>query len=170
MSRPRKLEPFNESAILERLIAKEGFQDWESVWDRIREQSGEKVNRRSVFRYLKNWGLSPDSKPSSGSLSLVVAQWVQPANTVYKSTGELRARIWRLISGRGMEGFMFTTNESAEVLEMVATHLAEKLTGRKRQLRTNHKRLAEILKQKQKQKQRQKQRQSAWKIEFVSGK
>jgi len=139
MGRPRKLEPFNESAILELLIANKRFQDWKDVRDCIRKQIAE-VGRRSALRYLRRWELASDSKPSSVSLSLQVAEWVQPANTVDKGNSQQRGMIWRLISGRGMERFMFTTDESS-----VATQLAKNLKSRKKELWTNHKRLAEIL-------------------------
>jgi len=109
---------------------------------------------------MKRWGLSPSERNHEAGMFLLAGQWIQPQHTVYKPRTDLRhednsirgqqATIWRLTSGRGMERFMLTADESVTALERVALELVEVLKHPRRQpLRTNHKLLADVLAKKQ---------------------
>ena len=74
-----------------------------------------------------------------------VTQWIQPPETTETGSSPLRGTIWRLLSGRGVEGFMLTAVDSDEAVENVAAAMTERLKSRKRELRTNHPGLATAL-------------------------
>lgn len=132
------------------MLSNPGFQDWLSVQNCIRTQHGDEPIRRAVFRLMKRWGLSPLEKNSGSGIFLLAGQWIQPPDTIDNSGPRLgnglHATIWRLLSGRGMERFMFTIDESERALETVAVVVVEFLKPRRPQpLRTNHKPLADML-------------------------
>lgn len=144
--RPLKLETFNESAILELLFSKAGFQDKNTVRDCIQIQSGEVLQKRSLFRYFEKWGLSGKPANSANSFSVDVADWIQPSETVDPNSSPLQGKIWRLSSGRGMEGFMLTHDDACATIAMVAAAAVDLLKEkRKRLLSVNHPALAVIL-------------------------
>jgi transposase len=149
MGRPRKLPRYNESAVLTLMTSNSGFQDWRSVRDCIRTQPGDKPNRRTVFRLMKRWGVSSREKKTGPGMFLSFDQWIQPTDTVDHTVDRSgrgnRATIWRLISRRGIEGFMFTKDASKSSLEAVAGSLAKRLKCKHRILRTNHAGLAKQL-------------------------
>lgn len=53
--RPSLLPQFNENEILIRIKGMGTPPTWKQASETIREQSGEKLSRRSVFRYLARW-------------------------------------------------------------------------------------------------------------------
>lgn len=53
--RPSLLPQFNENEILNRIKGMGASPTWKQASEIIREQSGEKLSRRSVFRYLARW-------------------------------------------------------------------------------------------------------------------
>jgi len=145
MGRPRKLLVYNEFKVLELMVSNDGFQDWRSVQDCIKRHSGHRLGRRSIFRLMKRWGLISRKSEAGAGVFLLFGQWIQPTDTidrtVERSGSGQRAHIWRLIVRGGMQGFMFTKDESKAALEAVANALAKKMDGKNRKLRTNHARL-----------------------------
>ena len=145
MGRPRKLPPFNESKALGILLSAPSFHDWESVQRHVRAQSGEELSRRAVLRYMARWGISGDVVRLECALSLIACPWVQPAHTIHRGDLSQSATIWRLISGRGLEGFMFARPGMDANSELVADALIKKLGVRRRRLGTNSPDLHAIL-------------------------
>lgn len=79
-------------------------------------------------------------------MAINVSEWIQPAETVDQGSTPLRGTIWRLLSGRGIEGFMLTADDSGEVVENVASAVVDCIKKkRKRHLMTNHRGLAVAL-------------------------
>ena len=149
MGRPRKLPRYNESEVLKLVLRNSGFQDWRSVQDCIKGHSGHRLGRRSVFRLMKRWGLSSRKSEAGAGVFLLFGQWIQPTDTIDRTVDRSgsghRAHIWRLIVRGGMQGFMFTKDESKAALDAVARALDKKLDGNNRMLRTNHAGLARLL-------------------------
>lgn len=143
--RPRRLEPFNETKILELLSTESGVHSWRTVQGLVRRQSGERMERRSIFRLLKKWRLSPVSTPPIEIPTITASEWIQPAETVNQRHDPLRLILWRMLSGRGMEWFMLTSENSAAAAGKVAAAAVGCFKNRKRELRTNNPYLAESL-------------------------
>jgi hypothetical protein len=76
--------------------------------------------------------------------------WTQPPETLDGSNPELRGTIWRVMSGRGMECFMLTDDDSDGSAEKVADTIMKRFEDRKRrrQLRINHPGLAKAVREK----------------------
>jgi transposase len=123
--RPRKLPPFNESKVLETLRAERVFHDWKSTRDLIRAQSGEVLGRRTILRLLERWGITA-GRPDRRDFCLVFSSWVQPEVTIHRGAAQ-RGTLWRLLSGRGMEGFALTHGASKADAERVAKALIDRV-------------------------------------------
>lgn len=143
--RPRKLHCFNETQILKLLFGENGFQDWESVKELIRRQSGEDLSRKSVFRLLGRWGINHRTGSQRGRILLLGGPWQQPMDTVDGRAAPLEGMLWRIVSGRGVEAFMLTSENSAAAAGKVAAAAVGCFKNRKRELRTNNPYLAESL-------------------------
>lgn len=146
--RPSKLPAYNETEILNLLSADQKLHNWRTIQELIRTRSGERMGRRSIFRLLKKWELSLDSTLPNEIRAITATEWVQPKGTVYRTDAALSRTLWRLISKRGMECFMFTSGASSAVAEQVGAAMLEKVRGRNRQLQTNHPDLAQVLRDK----------------------
>lgn len=140
--RPRKLPCFNETQILKLLFGENGFQDWESVKELIRRQSGEDLSRKSVFRLLGRWGINHRTGSQRGRILLLGGPWQQPMDTVDGRAAPLEGMLWRIVSGRGVEAFMLTAGESEEELKRVASAVVDWREGSRKPLETGHPGLA----------------------------
>ena len=143
--RPFKLPSINEMEILKSLSKSQKPHNWVAVQDLVRKQSGLRMSRRSIFRLLKKWRLSPESTPPKDSPAITANEWIQPAEIVDKGDEALPLIIWRLSNARGMDFFMLTKDDSADVLAYVAQTVAVRQRSRKRQLQTNQRELASEL-------------------------
>jgi hypothetical protein len=143
--RNKKLGPFEETEIFKLLLADACLQNWKTVQEIVRRQSGESISRRSVFRLLRKWGFVSLSTELGETTSVEVIPWEQPQKTLQTDSKVLNGMLWKIHSGRGTEGFMLTSGESADELERVVTAISGRLRGRKRSMLTNHPRLAEPL-------------------------
>lgn len=149
VGRPQQLPPFNETAILRTLVESSGMQDWRSVRELVSQQSGDRLSRRSVFRYLRRWGLGDATRELPATdLVVVVREWEQPAKTLHAKATPLTGILWCVLSARGCEGFSLTGIDLGRSPERVAKALHEKFKGTRRTLRTDHPDLERLLESK----------------------
>ena len=106
--RPPKLAVYNESRVLDALCAERRFLDWKSARDLIKAQSGEVMSRRAVMRLLQHWRIHSGRDAKVVGFKLMSTSWHQPEITVPLGSVARQATLWQLMSGRGLEKFMFT--------------------------------------------------------------
>jgi transposase len=147
LGRPRKLETFNETKILECMSADQSPHTWKTIQNLVRKQAGERMERRSVFRLMEKWGLSVEPTPKNGIRAITANEWIQPAVSLHHGHKPARMTIWRLLSGRGMECFMLTPDDSGATAERVGAAMVKRLRGRNRRVQTNHPGLAKVLRE-----------------------
>jgi transposase len=123
--RPRKLQPFNESEVLKTLLNEPQFCNWTTVRERIRSQSGEVLSRRAVMRLLRRWAISKEPGSFKGC-RLLATSWLQPDITRHGGAPSLQATLWRLLSGRGLEFFMFTHSGTEDDIDRVRKALGKR--------------------------------------------
>ncbi len=128
MGRPRKLSPYNETEVMTLLKSTTESRDWREIEEIIWRQSGDRVDKRSIYRLMKRWGLILSERSPAAGMYLMASKWTQPPETIYGSG--LHAIIWRLLSGRGMEAFMFTDDQSVTACEAVAGEVVKVLKNR----------------------------------------
>ena len=143
--RARKLGQFEETEILKLLLADAGLQDWKSVQNTARVQSGVQMSRRSVLRLLQKCGFVPNRAGPVGIATVKQTPWEQPKVTLRTSSIPLTGILWQIHSGRGSEGFLLTADESPEVLKKVATTIVKGLRKRRKPVLSNHRQLTELL-------------------------
>ena len=124
LGRPRRLPPFNESKIFEILRKERTFYNWDEVRDTIKKQSGETLSRGTIFRLLQKWEIRDGTSTENGSYILSPCRWIQPANTIHAGPAQ-EATLWRLRSGRGLEAFAFTNDESQQEAAKVFQSLVD---------------------------------------------
>lgn len=139
------MERFNETEILKLLINDIRLQDCRTVQDQVWKQSSVRMSRRAVFRLLRKWKLNSVINRPTRMITVEVTSWLQPQDTMQDGAVALNGILWQINSGRGTECFMLSSDKCDKNMERVADIVAGRLKGRKRPLRTNHPRLADML-------------------------
>ena len=123
--RPPKVAVYNESKVLDALRGERRFLDWKSVRNQIQAQSGEVISRRGVIRLLQRWRIYSGRDAEVVGFKLMSTSWHQPETTVPLGSMAHHATLWKLMSGRGLEKFMFTGSSGEEVTGLVKRALEE---------------------------------------------
>ena len=82
-------------------------------------------------------------------------EWMQPDATRRSSENPLPGHLWRILTAKGMKAFMLTPDASQTAVKDVAKGTVRFLGNRKRTVVTNHRELADALREELK----------GWKIE-----
>ena len=123
--RPPKLAVYNESKVLDALRGERRFLDWKSVRNQIQAQSGEVMSRRAVIRLLQRWRIYSGRDAEVVGFKLMSTSWHQPETTVPPGSVAHHATLWKLMSGRGLEKFLFTGTGGGEATGLVKRALEE---------------------------------------------
>ncbi len=141
--RPRKVEVFNEIEVLQRLMARDGLQNWATVREEFRNQSGELLARRTVFHVLAKWGIVRKWRPGSNLLILHASEF-RALEQLNGNSAQART-LWQILSRRGSEGFVLTPGNTQDDLNKVVRAFQPALVGRRQRLQTNHEGLYKLL-------------------------
>lgn len=146
---PFKLEPFKSAEILTKIFAQRSLLDRAAVGKLIGDISTYRMERLGIYRYLKRWNIMParieieriakaiehelDTPAGKRRITSVWVDghpWIVPVGLDGQLNGKPDRILWRLMTRRGMERFMFTEDDSDESVVHLANLLNEKTRWR----------------------------------------